>query len=221
MFHCEAESIKTHDLLEINAKLFLSNCALRPTWVDDNLSDNPFVVVRRGLKTSQNIPVGARGSARNQRWATVCDPKFVKRVITPSQLLRGTIPAFRLDAVPALRSLHLEQRWADFHLAWGPGGSVGFELATGNHVVSSESDLDIVIDAGKSMTVSEAKALCDSTMDLPAAVDIRVETPICGFSLREYALQSPAPILLRTPCGVTLGSAPWDDIEVMDAMHTA
>jgi phosphoribosyl-dephospho-CoA transferase len=104
---------------------------------------------------------------------------------------------------------------------WGPGGSVGFELATGNHVVKPEGDLDIVIYAERSMTANEARSLCHSTMDLPAAVDIRVETSISGFSLWEYASQSPAPILLRTSNEVILGSDPWDELEIRNTTSTA
>jgi len=38
-----------------------------------------------------------------------------------------------------------------------------------------------------------------------------VETPVFGFSLREFGSQSPAAILLRAPSGVILGRNPWDD----------
>jgi phosphoribosyl-dephospho-CoA transferase len=92
---------------------------------------------------------------------------------------------------------------------WGPGGSVGFELATGRHVASPQSDLDVVIYARSPMTPGEARDLCDSAQGLPAAVDIRVETPVCGFSLTEFANRTPAPILLRLPSGTVLGADPW------------
>jgi hypothetical protein len=38
-----------------------------------------------------------------------------------------------------------------------------------------------------------------------------VETQTCGFSLKEYASQGSAPILLRTPYGVELRSVPWSE----------
>ena len=111
---------------------------------------------------------------------------------------------------PAFRALHLlKSRWKNQALVWGPGGSVGFELATGIQVVRPESDLDIVVYADRPMMADEAKGLCDRAMNLAVAVDIRVETPVCGFSLREYASHTPAPILLRAPVGVRLGSDPW------------
>jgi phosphoribosyl-dephospho-CoA transferase len=215
MFRCESHSVRTHHLLEIDARQFLSAHTFVPEWVDEDLRRTPFVVVRRGLATEQNISVGVRGTERNRRWATFCHPKLVKRIITPTQLRSRTVSPSRADAVPALRLLHLlERRWIDFDRPWGPGGSVGFELATGNHVAKPESDLDIVIYAERRMTADQAKSLCDSAMDLSAAVDIRVETPICGFSLKEYASQSPAPILLRAPGGVMLGSDPWDELGI-------
>jgi phosphoribosyl-dephospho-CoA transferase len=122
------------------------------------------------------------------------------------------VPAFRLETVPAFSSLQLLQdRWTGFDCSWGPRGSAGFELATGSHVAKPKSDLDIVIYADRRITADEAKSLCGFASDLPAAVDIRVETSTCGFSLREYAIHNPAPILLRMPCGVTLGVDPWSE----------
>jgi phosphoribosyl-dephospho-CoA transferase len=115
-----------------------------------------------------------------------------------------------VEAVPALQSLELLQaRWVDFDCPWGPGGSVGFELATGSKVAKAGSDLDIVIRAAKPITLEKAKFLCAQATDLPAIVDIRVETPVCGFSLKEYAREDRKKILLRMPNGAVLGSDPW------------
>ena len=210
MFHCEGHSVRTHDLLEIDANQLISSQSSAAKWVEEALLKTPFVVVRRGLATGQEIPIGVRGTKRNQRWAAFCDPKLVEGILTPSQLLSRTIPTSRADAIPALRALNLlKDRWKDLVLPWGPGGSVGFELASGSHVANPESDLDIVIYAERRMTAEEAKSLCDRAMNLPAVVDIRVETPVCSFSLREFASQGPAAILLRAPGGIVLGTDQW------------
>jgi len=210
MFHRGGHTIRTHDLLEIDAKHFISPQSSAPQWVKEELSESPFVVVRRGLATGQDVPIGVRGAQRNQRWAGFCHPESVKSVLTPSQLLSRAIPLTRARVIPALRALpSLKDRWKDFVLPWGPGGSVGFELASGSHAAKPESDLDIVIYAERSMTADEAKSLCDRAMNLPAVVDIRVETPVCGFSLWEFVSQSPAAILLRAPGGIVLGRDPW------------
>jgi phosphoribosyl-dephospho-CoA transferase len=212
MFFCHAHSVRAHDLLEIDAEQLICVDASAPKWVEEGLRKNPFVVVRRGLATEQRIPIGVRGAERNQRWAAFCYPTLVKSIITPSQLLRCTVPTSRGNAIPSLRALALlKDRWRDLDRPWGPGGSVGFELATGNHVAKLGSDLDIVIYAENRMMADEANSLCARAMNLPAMVDIRVETPVCGFSLREFASESPATILMRAPNGMMLGMDPWDD----------
>ena len=210
MFLLEAAYVRTHDLLEVDSERFLSLHASVPEWAAEGLRRVPFLVVRRGLALERSIPVGVRGPERNQRWAAFCEPGLVKSITTPPQLLKRSLPAFRADSLPAFGALSLlKDRWTDFDRPWGPGGSVGFELATGNHVAKPESDLDIVIYADEPIATDEAKSLCALASGLPAAVDIRVETRTCGFSLKEYARRGVAPILLRTPGGVRLGSVSW------------
>ena len=70
-----------------------------------------------------------------------------------------------------------------------------------------------MIYAAERITGEMAKSLYAQTQDLTAAVDVRVEAPLCGFSLKEYASQNPGKILLRTPNGMTLGIDPWNDEE--------
>jgi phosphoribosyl-dephospho-CoA transferase len=220
LFHYNRHSVRTHYLLEIDSNQFMSCQTSVPEWVEESLRRSPFVVVRRGVAMDQEIPVGVRGTKRNQRWPAFCHSKLVKRILTPSQLLdlRPTAP---LNGAPALRSLDLlKKRWMDLDQLWGPGGSVGFELATGREVVNPESDLDIVIYAETRMTVEEAKSLWTRAMDLPAVVDVRVETPFCGFSLGEFVSQRPGAILLRSPSGFVLRRDPWAN-EVLIETETA
>ena len=217
---------RIHDLLEIDAERFLQAHSSVPAWVAASLRQSPFVVVRRGPVSDQEIPIGVRGAHRNERWAGGCHPSLVKEILTPQTLLgraaavavapaaatvpHAAPPLSRAAAIPALRTLSLlAERWKSLDSVWGPGGSVGFELATGRHVVTPQSDLDVVIYAHRRMTVNEARLLCDSTQGLTAPVDIRVETLICGFSLVEYASRAPAPILLRTASVALLGADPW------------
>jgi phosphoribosyl-dephospho-CoA transferase len=222
-------------LLEIDAERFLQAHSSVPAWVAKSLRQTPFVVVRRGPISDQEISIGVRGAHRNERWAGGCHPSLVNEILTPRMLLgraaaaaamapdaAAVIPAApavaptaaalsRAIAIPALRTLSLlTQRWKALNSPWGPGGSVGFELATGRHIVTPQSDLDVVIYAHERMTVNEARLLRDSTQGLPAPVDIRVETPTCGFSLLEYASRAPAPIHLRTASGALLGADPWE-----------
>jgi phosphoribosyl-dephospho-CoA transferase len=202
-------SARIHDLLEIDARHFLDAHGGAPRWVGESLRRAPFVVVRRGTIAAEEIPVGVRGMYRHERWAGICHPLWVRRVVTPMQLAS---PSSRAEAIPALRSLAFLKRsyWKEFDGLWGPVGSAGFELATGQHVLRQESDLDVVIYADRRLSLREAQSLRDCAAQLPAAVDIRVETPACGFSLLEYARGDSAAILLRTASGVLLGADPWN-----------
>jgi phosphoribosyl-dephospho-CoA transferase len=212
MSYGDVQLIRTHDLLEIDAKRFLSHPAYAPEWVPEALRRAPFVVVRRALATKQTIPVGVRGVARNQRWAAMCPFELVRNILAPGQLLDRPVPKSREDAIPAFRALNImKERWRDIDYPWGPGGSVGFELAAGWHVVRRESDLDIVIYSARRLTQDLAQSLHAQTLNLGAVVDVRVEAPSCGFSLKEYARRSQREILLRTPNGVTIGIDPWGD----------
>jgi phosphoribosyl-dephospho-CoA transferase len=215
MSHHEGHTFRPHYLLAVDPKQLIEAVCKHssvPEWVEEQVRTTPFVVVRRGLATGQEIPIGVRGKERDQRWAASCHPKLVKNIITPSQLLARPIRTSRADATPALRTLDfLKDRWRDLDRPWGPGGSVGFELATGSHVARLGSDVDIVIYAENRIMADEANSLCARAMNLPVTVDIRVETPVCGFSLREFASESPAAILMRAPNGIMLGADPWDD----------
>jgi phosphoribosyl-dephospho-CoA transferase len=105
----------------------------------------------------------------------------------------------------------MKDRWADLTLPWGPGGSVAFELASGRKVTTVESDLDLVIRAKQRIGVEEARFLLDRTLGLEANIDVRVETPVCGFALEEYVLASSGKILLRYADDVRLGEDPWQE----------
>ncbi len=85
----------------------------------------------------------------------------------------------------------------------------GFELATGQHSTRWESDLDLVIYASERLEHEKALKIWTKTSALPAKIDIRVETPFCGFSLEEYVNARSSTFLLRMSSGFRLGADPW------------
>lgn len=121
--------------------------------------------------------------------------------------------------VPALRELRaLLARWRDIAYAWGPAGSVGFELATGVACVTPSSDLDIVLYSDRPMTRDEAARLHASLADSLTRVDVLIETPCGGFSLAEYAtVPATASLLLRTADGPRLARDPWTPAPRVDS----
>jgi phosphoribosyl-dephospho-CoA transferase len=196
---------QVHDLLHIH----WVSLGSEPPWVRRAMLGCPWVVVRRAQSAFGAIAIGVRGHNRSERWAASCDKAIVREIVRPEELLRTPSDTGR---TPALRALQeMGERWADLTLPWGPGGSAGFELATGRKVTTEMSDLDLVIRAQQRITVEEARFLLDRTRGLEAKVDVHVETPVCGFALEEYASFSTAKILLRYPDSVRLGENPWEE----------
>jgi phosphoribosyl-dephospho-CoA transferase len=111
----------------------------------------------------------------------------------------------------AFRTLsYLESHLAGLDMSWGPGGSVGYELASGIPAVRDGSDLDFILFASKKLEMTEAHDLWRMISSAPGKVDALVETPFCGFSLEEFVTTTPRKILLRTSDGRLLGSNPWN-----------
>jgi phosphoribosyl-dephospho-CoA transferase len=132
--------------------------------------------------------------------------------VRPEELLSYDSTSKDVERTAALRALQeMPKRWADLTLPWGPAGSVGFELASGRTVTTEASDLDLVIRARQRIGIEEGRVLLDRTFGLEAKVDVRVETPVCGFALEEYVLASSAKILLRYADHVRLGEDPWQE----------
>jgi phosphoribosyl-dephospho-CoA transferase len=203
----KTDDLQVHDLLQIDPDSLLGNTA--PSWVNQALSSCPWVVVRRARASAGEIAVGVRGDTRSQRWGGFLSKDLIGKVVRPADLLlveQSSIPRL----TPAMKMLQqVIDRWRDLTLPWGPTGSVGFELATGSPVTSETSDLDIAIRAPARITVERARALWQRVVGLPTRVDIRIETPQCGFSLQEYACTSSTRILLHYPDGKRLGDDPW------------
>jgi phosphoribosyl-dephospho-CoA transferase len=102
-------------------------------------------------------------------------------------------------------------------MSWGPGGSVGYELASGIPAVRDGSDLDLILFAPKKLKITEAQDLWHMISSAQGKVDALVETPFCGFSLEEFVTTSPRKILLRTSDGRILGSDPWSLLNAEDS----
>jgi phosphoribosyl-dephospho-CoA transferase len=118
----------------------------------------------------------------------------------------------------AFKSLsYLESHLAGLELTWGPGGSVGYELASEIPAVHIDSDLDFILSAPQKLDITETQDLWRMIRSAPGKVDALVETPLCGFSLEEFVTASPRKILLRTSDGRILGSNPWNLLDGKDS----
>jgi phosphoribosyl-dephospho-CoA transferase len=184
---------------------------LCPPWVEHSLREAPLVVVRRAKSFAEIIPVGVRGSLRNQRFAAFLAPVSIRRRITPEQLsaTRGRLSHARIEEIAGLKVLAvIEEQLASFSLAYGPTGSIGFELASGLPTATSASDLDLLIRAPERLPIQLAQELVSIFSGRRCRVDAQLETPRGAVSLTEYA-SGQRPLLLRQGGGPILVDDPW------------
>jgi phosphoribosyl-dephospho-CoA transferase len=181
-----------------------------PAWVPASLARAPWVVVRRALSQDGLIPVGIRGRTRGERFAALLAVDAVTERVSPEDLAaaRSWRHMPRARSVRSLRVLDaVDELCTSLGLAWGPTGSVGFELATGVPSAGVASDLDVVIRAPQPWSLEYAREIADCLNRLPARVDAQLDVPAGAVALDEYARGGP--VLLRAPDGRGLTRDPW------------
>jgi phosphoribosyl-dephospho-CoA transferase len=201
---------QVHDLLQLDPDSLQPACIDPPNWVIRSLASCPWVVVRRAQAPNGQIAVGVRGSSRSERWGCFVSADLVCGIVSPAELLAvARSSAHRRRTLPFKALQRIIERWSDLSFPWGPTGSVGFELATGRQVTTEASDLDVAIFAADRFSVEQARSIWELVIGLETKVDVRVETPRCGFLLHEYAHSSTSQILRRYPDGPRFGGDPW------------
>jgi phosphoribosyl-dephospho-CoA transferase len=88
-------------------------------------------------------------------------------------------------------------------LRWGPGGSVGFSLATGVFAAGAASDLDLVLTIDDVPPVAMLADLRDAFRESPARIDCQLDLPIGGVALDDL-LGPGDEVLVRTNDGPSL-----------------
>jgi phosphoribosyl-dephospho-CoA transferase len=163
-----------------------------------------------------------RGLTRSQRFAAWLAATDVAERRSPEELwdsvenrpapgLACAPTQTRTEAVPALAALaRVAPLLALRGYRWGPGGSVGFELATGTVTATASSDLDVILRQARRLEPDEARALQAALAEAaaPARIDALLETPRGGVSLADLAA-APTCVLVRTPDGPYLAADPW------------
>jgi phosphoribosyl-dephospho-CoA transferase len=203
-------TLQVHDLILLRTESAIISTQGDSAFPYLNPNQRPWVVVRRGGISDGLIPVGVRGSQRHERCAGFTRLSEVLETRRPDQL-RLLLAEHSRRALQAFRTLsYLESHFAGLDMTWGPGGSVGYELASGIPAVRADSDLDFIFFAPRQLQITEARNLWRMIRSAPGKVDTLVETPLCGFSLEEFVTTSHRKILLRTSGGRILGSNPWN-----------
>ena len=209
MLPTDQPSPRVHDLLFLRSGIVSSAGVAKPAWVTSLESSDLWVVVRRSIASNGLVSVGIRGIDRHERWGGFANLADVKERFRPSQLSYNMARRTRI-AMPALAALFwLEGQLDKSELDWGPVGSVGFELATGQQVVTETSDLDIALFAPTQFSRETASDLWSVMRAATAKIDVRVETSYCGFSLEEYAREETEKVLIRLRESRKLATNPW------------
>ena len=202
--------MRPHDLLRLADGARLRHEGPVPAWASAALTRAPWVVVRRASAPAGLVPVGVRGRRRSQRLAAFLDAGSVAARVAPEDLVaaRGWNRAPRARWVGALRVLDkVDGLLTPMGLAWGPAGSVGFELATGVDATHAASDLDAILRVPEPWPVDEARELAEELARLPVPVDVQLVVPNGAVSLAEYARGGR--VMLRAPGDPRLVWDPW------------
>ena len=187
---------RPHDLLRVAPTLEVTG----PAWVRPALAAAPWVVVRRATCPPGTVPVGIRGVGRSQRHAAVIDAADILETLSPPELLPRLQ---RLPDLPATAALLAAAAiLAPTGLQWGPGGSVGFTLASGVVVMTADSDLDVIITVERLPPRDVLGALAVALRTLPARVDCQIDLPGGGVALDEIIRAER--VLVRTDNGPVL-----------------
>lgn len=200
--------MKVHDLLSISKDTELLSSG-QPEWVRDALKQSPVVVVRRAASPLGFIPVGIRGSRREQRHATFLRKKDVFACRTPESLAADHVwqESSTALALPLVRALRIVSEFSRTrHLVWGPIGSVGYQLATGIAVTNATSDLDILVRCDEYLTETCLRAFHTIPYDR-VRVDVILEGPEGAVTLEEYLQNRHA--LIKTIGGPRLATFTW------------
>ena len=207
--------MRPHDLLRLASGAGLRHEGSVPAWMRVSLAGAPWVVVRRARTPAGVIPVGVRGRSRGERFAAFLAPDAVTARVTPEDLAaaRGWRHKPHTRRASSLRVLDaVDELFASLGLAWGPTGSVGFELATGVAAAGAASDLDVVVRAPEPWSLENAREIADYLNRLPVRVDVQLDTPGGAVALAEYARGGR--VLLRTPDGPSLIHDPWREAAI-------
>jgi len=172
-----------------------------PSW--------PLVVRRAETERPDLVAVGLRGRTRSERQANVVVAAEVVRSVTPEALARDVSDICSAETLPPLVALRTLAPWLDeLGLPWGPTGSTGFTLATGERLLSAESDLDLVVRAARPPSAAQIDRLRALQGRVACRLDVQVDTGRGGFALNEW-LAGSRQVLLKTAGGPILVRDPW------------
>lgn len=209
---------RPHDLLWLAPGASVAFDGPGPAWLAPGWLECAPVVVRRENTPEGRLPVGLRGTARNERCKGYLDHCGVLRRVSPEMLAAAASAGAGSNAVPGPRGIPaldalaaLAPAMDAIGLAWGPTGGVGFFLACGLPVLRPDSDLDLLVRAPQPLSGGQAAALAALQADAACRIDIQVDTGFGAFALAEWS-RGGRRVLFKTGAGPVLTDDPWRSV---------
>ncbi len=203
------QAFRPHDLIWPASPAGLrSAVAVLPDWL------NPAwpVVIRRAPADGLWLPVGLRGHSRSLRHAAFLLSEGATLCATPESLVTGWQQHPELLVFHCVRLLKAVAKTCNaLALPWGPTGSVGFALATGEAVLRTDSDLDLVVKATQPLTVGQIELLHtleQQAQHFQCCIDVQIDTGQGAFAFSEWQ-RTAQRVLLKTDAGPVLTEDPW------------
>lgn len=196
--------ISAHDIVSIN-QADLKGLEL-PEWYEK--SDKIYGTVRRAKSINDGyIPLGLRGKQRNQRFAFEVPAAIIQEIFHPFEIINRD--SFRTEEVKnyEVYKQYLTAQEMLSEIKWGVGGSLGFELVTGEPTIKSTSDFDLLIYANAANELP--KEIIEEHSEFFEMLDTQVITKRGGFALKEYLINQTGKILLKTDEGPLLTTQIW------------
>ena len=200
--------VRPHDLLWIGDDAQLCQ-ELQPAWARDALRRMSVVVVRRAEAPPGFAAVGIRGPRRELRIAALVKLRDVRNLRSPESLAseRGWLENLAVISARLREGLTLFDELSKREkFVWGPVGSVGYQLATGLRVTTSESDVDVLIRCKVPPDRLLLSAVRDMARKSTVRLDVILEGPPGAVALEE--LHS-GDVLLKTSRGPRIASFTW------------
>lgn len=198
-----------HDIVKVKEGVSLDTLFL-PQWALERWQQSPYHVIRRAIVRNNEIPIGIRGTSRGERFGCYIPIDWIEEIIRPQDLIvnQAWHHWARADQFPEMFTTI--ETMADIltDIEWGIGGSLGYELTTGQATITDNSDLDIILYPSQKFSREWANQWLSLSNHCAKKVDFQVETAKGAFHLVEYA-RGNKEILLKKIDGYSLAEDVW------------
>ncbi len=198
-----------HDIVKVKEGVSLDTLFL-PQWALERWQQSPYHVIRRAIVRDNEIPIGIRGTSRGERFGCYIPMNWVEEIIRPQDLVvnKAWHRWIRADQFPGMFTTIEAMVDILTDIEWGIGGSLGYELTTGQATITDNSDLDIILYPSQKFSRECANNWLIMSNHCAKKVDFQVEIERGAFHLVEYARENKE-VLLKKTGGYSLVEDVW------------